>query len=163
MEVLPQYTWFINLGFHITFRTVQVTSGLVVLWAEDTSMYSWSRFCTVNCRPSVSNYQLSHIRSWVWTADFRGGKWVYYQCGPLEYTWNKAVHPTLNKSMRKNKLIIMKKIWTITQELVSTRKAQASTRTICWKFWIILYLEYNPDLSKYPHKIFCEDSLNTFG
>ena len=32
-----------------------------------------SRHCTVNCRPSVRNYQLSHIRSGVRTADLRGG------------------------------------------------------------------------------------------
>ena len=30
--------------------------------AEETSTYSWSRFCTVNCRPTASNYQLSHLR-----------------------------------------------------------------------------------------------------
>ena len=23
------------------------------MWAEETSTYSWSRFCTVNCQPSV--------------------------------------------------------------------------------------------------------------
>ena len=23
----------------------------VILWAEETSAYSWSRFCTVNCQP----------------------------------------------------------------------------------------------------------------
>ena len=31
-------------------------STRVVLCAEETSTYSWSRFCTVNCRPLVSNY-----------------------------------------------------------------------------------------------------------
>ena len=30
--------------------------------AEETSTYSWSGFCTVNCRPTESNYQLSHLR-----------------------------------------------------------------------------------------------------
>ena len=29
---------------------------------EETSTYSSSRFCTVNCRPTASNYQLSHLR-----------------------------------------------------------------------------------------------------
>ena len=58
---------FIYLGFNIAFNTVWVISRRVVLWAEETSTYSWSGFCTVNCRPPVSNYQLSHIRSGVWT------------------------------------------------------------------------------------------------
>ena len=30
--------------------------------AEETSTYSSSGFCTVNCRPTASNYQLSHLR-----------------------------------------------------------------------------------------------------
>ena len=58
------YLFVVLLCFHI----VQVISRWVVLWLEETSTYS-SRFCTVNCRPSVSNYQLSHIRSrWGTTA-----------------------------------------------------------------------------------------------
>ena len=40
-----------------------VISRWVVGRAEETSTYSWSRFCTVNCRPTASNYQLSHLRS----------------------------------------------------------------------------------------------------
>ena len=44
-------------------HSVQVRSCRVVLWAEETSTYSWSRFYTVNCRPTASNYQLSHLRS----------------------------------------------------------------------------------------------------
>ena len=40
---------FIYLGFNVAFqRIVQVISQWVVLWAEETSTYSWSRFCTVN-------------------------------------------------------------------------------------------------------------------
>ena len=36
--------------------------------------YSWSRFCTVNCRPLASNYQLSHLRlGWDLNSDLRGG------------------------------------------------------------------------------------------
>ena len=53
---------FIYLEFYIAFNSVQVISRRVVLWAEETSTYSWSRFCTVNCRPTASNYQLSHLR-----------------------------------------------------------------------------------------------------
>ena len=51
-------------GFYCQFHhIVLVISQLVVLWAEETSTYSWSRLCTVNCRPMASNYQLSHLRS----------------------------------------------------------------------------------------------------
>ena len=53
---------FIYLGFYVAFNTVQVISRRVVGRAEETSTYSWSRFCTVNCRPTRSNYQLSHLR-----------------------------------------------------------------------------------------------------
>ena len=40
---------FVYLGFHIAFNTVQVISRRVVGRAEETSTYSWSRLCTVNC------------------------------------------------------------------------------------------------------------------
>ena len=53
---------FIYLGFYVTFNTVQVISRQVVDRAEETSTYSLSGFCTVNCRPTASNYQLSHLR-----------------------------------------------------------------------------------------------------
>ena len=53
---------FIYLGFYITFNTVQVISRWIVGRAEETSKYSWSRFCIVNCWPTTSNYQLSHSR-----------------------------------------------------------------------------------------------------
>ena len=53
---------FIYLGFYIAFNTVQVISRRVVGMAEETSTYNWSKFCTVNCRPTASNYQLSHLR-----------------------------------------------------------------------------------------------------
>ena len=53
---------FIYLGFYVAFNTVQVISGRVVGRAEETSTYSSLGFCTVNCRPTASNYQLSHLR-----------------------------------------------------------------------------------------------------
>ena len=53
---------FIYLGFYVAFNTVQVIARWVVGRAEETSTYSWSRFCTVNCRPTASDYQLSHLR-----------------------------------------------------------------------------------------------------
>ena len=37
-------------------------SRRVVRRAEETSTYSLSGFCTVNCRLTASNYQLSHLR-----------------------------------------------------------------------------------------------------
>ena len=45
--VLPNL--FIYLGFYVTFNTVQVISRRVVGRAEETSTYSSSGFCTVNC------------------------------------------------------------------------------------------------------------------
>ena len=58
----PDYRLFIYLGFYVALNTVQVISRQVVGRAEETSTYSWPRFCTVNCRPMASNYQLSHLR-----------------------------------------------------------------------------------------------------
>ena len=52
---------FIYLGFYVAFNTVQVISRQVVGRAEETSTYSSLGFCTVNCRPTASNYQLSHL------------------------------------------------------------------------------------------------------
>ena len=54
--------WSIYWGFFFAFNTIQIISRWVVGSAEETSTYSWSRFCTVNCRPTASNYQLSHLR-----------------------------------------------------------------------------------------------------
>ena len=53
---------FIYLGFYVTLNTVQVISRWVVGRAEETSTYSLLGFCTVNCRPTASNYQLSDLR-----------------------------------------------------------------------------------------------------
>ena len=49
---------FIYLGFYVAFNTVQVISRRVVGRAEETSTYSSLGLCTVNCRPTASNYQL---------------------------------------------------------------------------------------------------------
>ena len=68
MPVVPLYfsqkkkLVFIYLGFCITVNTVLVISQWVVRRTEETSTYSWSRFCTVNCRPNASNSQLSNLR-----------------------------------------------------------------------------------------------------
>ena len=53
---------FIYLGFYVAFNTVQVISRRVVGRAEETSTWSSLGLCTVNCRPTASNYQLSHLR-----------------------------------------------------------------------------------------------------
>ena len=66
---------FIYLGFYVTFNTVQVISQQVVGMAEETSTYSWSRFYTLNCRPTASSYQLSHLKSvQELNPDLRGGR-----------------------------------------------------------------------------------------
>ena len=59
--MLYLFILFIYLGFYVTFNTVQVISRRVVGRAEETSTYSSLGCCTVNCRPTVSNYQLSHL------------------------------------------------------------------------------------------------------
>ena len=56
------FALFIYLGFYVTFNTVQVISRQVVGRAEETSTFSLSGFCTVNYRPTASNYQLSLLR-----------------------------------------------------------------------------------------------------
>ena len=56
------FIYFIYLGFYVAFNTVQVISRRVVGRTEETSTYSSLGFCTVNCRPTASNYQLSHLR-----------------------------------------------------------------------------------------------------
>ena len=59
---LQMFGLFVYLGFYVAFNTVQVISRRVVGRAEETSTYSSLGFCTVNCRPTASNYQLSHLR-----------------------------------------------------------------------------------------------------
>ena len=48
--------------FGVLRRFQQVISRRVVGRAEKTSTYSSLGLCTVNCRPTASNYQLSHLR-----------------------------------------------------------------------------------------------------
>ena len=65
----------IYLGFYIAFNTVQVISRRVIGRAEETSTYSSLGLCTVNCQPTASNYQLSHLRpSRGSNPDLRGGR-----------------------------------------------------------------------------------------
>ena len=75
MEDVTNVSLFVYLGFYVTFNTVQVISRRVVGRAEETSTYSLSGFCTVNCRPTASNYQLSHLRPcWELNPRLRGGR-----------------------------------------------------------------------------------------
>ena len=68
----------VYLGFYVTFNTVQVKSKGVVGRAEETSTYSCSRFCTVNCR-STASYQLSHFKyGQDSNSDLQGGRRVCY-------------------------------------------------------------------------------------
>ena len=61
---------FTSLSTHCTGH---ITTGSFM--GRGTSTYSWSRFCTVNCQPMASIYQLSHLRSgWESNSDLRGGR-----------------------------------------------------------------------------------------
>ena len=75
---------FIYLGFYIAFNTVQVISRRVVGRAEETSTYSLSGFCTVNCRPTATNYQLSHLRPcWEPNPGLRDGRRECYHSATM--------------------------------------------------------------------------------
>ena len=97
---------FIYLGFYVTFNTVQVISQRVVGRAEETSAYSLLGFCTVNCRPTASNYQLSHLRPCRESnTDLRGGRRECYHSAtvappvsggsPSEQSGNGRPNPVL--------------------------------------------------------------------
>ena len=81
------YNLFIYLlEFYVAFNTVQVISRRVVGRAEETSTYSSLGFRTVNCRPTASNYQLSHLRpSRASNPGLRGGSYFYTNDKPK--TW----------------------------------------------------------------------------
>ena len=85
----PLDDWFVYLGFYVAFNTVQVISRQVVWRAEETSTYSSLGFCTVNCRPTASNYQLSHLRPWRGSNPGRRG-------GRRECYHSATVAPTLD-------------------------------------------------------------------
>ena len=80
---------FIYLGFYVAFNTVQVISRRVVGRAEETSTYSSLGLCTVNCRPTASNYQLSHLRpSQGSNPGLRGGRHECYHSATVAPTFN---------------------------------------------------------------------------
>ena len=73
-------------------------------------MFSWSRFCTVNCRPMASSYQLSHLRSGRDSnSDLSGGRHECYHSATMAPNSDYAMktlnlerdkHFTLNKPSR---------------------------------------------------------------
>ena len=65
---IPTHLWIHNDSMYVRFGGIsntktwsksistvaQVISRRLVLWAEETCTYSWSRFISVNCRPTAS-------------------------------------------------------------------------------------------------------------
>ena len=81
------------LGFYVTFNTVQVISRRVVGRAEETSTYSSLGLRTVNCRPTASNYQLSHLRpSQGSNPGLRGGRRECYHSATVAPPQNKSYY-----------------------------------------------------------------------
>ena len=105
---------FIYLGFYVAFNTVQVISRWVVGRAEETSTYSSLGLCTVNCRPTASNYQLSHLRPWRGSnPGLRGGRREFYHSAtvaPHSTPIRKSLHwlPTMHHSVSKMALLVYK-------------------------------------------------------
>ena len=93
--------WFlIYLGFYVAFNTVQILSRRVVGRAEETSTYSLLGFCTVNCRPTVSNYQLSHLRPcWGSNPGLRGGRRECYHSATVAPELVSSAHKTTHRDM----------------------------------------------------------------
>ena len=83
-------------GFYVAFNTVQVISRRVVGRAEETSTYSSLGFCTVNYRPTASNYQLSHLRPWRGSnPGRRGGRRECYHSATVAPFTLQAVCPVV--------------------------------------------------------------------
>ena len=90
------YSYILYLGFYVAFNTVQVISRRVVGRAEETSTYSSLGLCTVNCRPTASNYQLSHLRpSRGSNPGLRGGnihtEVAIHSINAYEWCWGKSL------------------------------------------------------------------------
>ena len=99
MKVWGHKDLFIYLGFYVTFNTVQVISRRVVGRAEETSTYSSSGFCTVNCLPTASNYQLSHLRPCQESnPGLRGGRRECYHSATGETQRNSYSHTSFSWS-----------------------------------------------------------------
>ena len=98
---------FIYLGFYVAFNTVQVIPRRVVGRAEETSTYSSLGLCTVNCRPTASNYQLSHLRpSQGSNPALRGGRRECYHSATVAPSFcykevNKLCYHKLQDGLRR--------------------------------------------------------------
>ena len=85
---------FFYLKFYVAFNTVQAISRRVVGTAEETSTYSSLGFCTVNCRPTASNYQLSHLRLCRGSnPGLRGGRRECYHSATVAPKWDYKGKP----------------------------------------------------------------------
>ena len=138
-SALVAYGRFIYLGFYVAFNTVQVISRRVVGRAEETSTFSSSGFCTVNCRPTASNYQLSHLRPCREpNPGLRGGRRVLPLChhSPLlmeddtrlNKQGNKCSHTPLAVLKSELILIIFLDIWAF-----NVQNKTKKTKTIRYK------------------------------
>ena len=75
-ELHSVFVYFVYLGFYVAFNTVQVISRRVVGRAKETMQYiEFTRVLYYNCRPTASNYQLSHLspcRDWTPASEVGG-------------------------------------------------------------------------------------------
>ena len=90
---------FIYLVFYITPTISLVILWRVVLLPEETSTHSWSRFCTVNCQPMVSNYQLSphEVGPGLERCSWRG--WRCHH-GPQTQIWDKKTRMIFSRDFK---------------------------------------------------------------
>ena len=93
---LNMYHLFIYLGLYVTFNTVQVISRRVVGMAKETSTYSWSRFCTVNCK-QLPAFPFEEV--WEPNPDLRGGRRECYHSATVapEYVSGFYIQMILNR------------------------------------------------------------------
>ena len=87
-------------------------SRRVIGRAEETSTYSWSRFCAINCLPTASNFQLSHLR---WgkepNSDLRGGRRECYHSAtvaPLFLQYDTEAYCWTNDLLSKNDYYVVR-------------------------------------------------------
>ena len=136
-----------NTRFRFDFSQCTGHIPWVVLWAQETSTNSWSRFCTVNWRPSVSNYQLSHKRSGVWTAELRGGRRVCCHCAwpwpQILELWERLGLETVLSALYATVILFDKlpaSLCTQTLQLTLPDSTQSQTRHSLVSHQLTLYL-----------------------
>ena len=97
------------LGFYVAFNTVQIISRRVVGRAEETSIYSLLGFCTVNCRPTANNYQLSHLRPCRESnPGLRGGRRVCYHSATVAPKFTVIHNQQVNENIGDVRFFIKK-------------------------------------------------------